>query len=45
MGVNKTKRVIMAPGFKKPDGSDPFTLASASTAGLVKRGTAGVIAP
>jgi hypothetical protein len=28
----------MAPGFKKPDGSDPFTLASTTTAGLVKKG-------
>ncbi len=38
MGVNKTKRVVMAPGFKKLDGSDPFALASTTTAGLVKKG-------
>lgn len=37
MGVNKTKRVVMAPGFKKLDGSDPFALATTTTAGLVKK--------
>lgn len=38
MGVNKVKRVIMAPGFQNADGSNALPLASASTAGLVKRG-------
>lgn len=40
MGVNKVKRVIMAPGFQNADGSNALPLASASTAGLVKRGVA-----
>ncbi|QIG67869.1 putative head fiber protein [Rhizobium phage RHph_Y52] len=40
MGVNKSKRAIMAPGFKNADGSDAIPLATTAVAGLVKKGVA-----
>jgi hypothetical protein len=40
MGVDKSKRPVMAPGFRKADGSDAFAVATTTVAGVVKKGVA-----